>query len=212
MRRIKITLDYIGTSYSGWQRQPGQDTVQQRVEDALEALTGIKTSVTASGRTDAGVHALGQVAHFDTDSVLPVKNFMTGLNHFLPADIRVLSAMQAEDGFHARFSAKEKTYCYCLYESPFDRAVYLNRAVRVAERTEYRRHAQRGGGVYRRARLYLVYVGGRGYENVRAHGKIAENRSQRRSGENLRDGKRFSLQYGAAYSRRFGARGRRSNR
>ena len=110
MRRIKMTLEYIGTSYSGWQRQPGQDTVQQRVEDALKALTGVKTSVTASGRTDAGVHALGQVAHFDTDSGLSVKNFMTGLNHFLPA--------------------------YCLYESPFDRAVYLNRAVRVAERLD----------------------------------------------------------------------------
>ena len=136
MRRIKITLEYIGTSYSGWQRQPGQDTVQQRVEDALKAHTGVKTSVTASGRTDAGVHALGQVAHFDTDSGLSVKNFMTGLNHFLPADIRVLSASPAEDGFHARFSAKEKTYCYCLYESPFDRAVYLNRAVRVAERLD----------------------------------------------------------------------------
>ena len=79
MRRIKMTLEYIGTSYSGWQRQPGQDTVQQRVEDALEALTGVKTSVTASGRTDAGVHALGQVAHFDTDSGLSVKNFMTAM-------------------------------------------------------------------------------------------------------------------------------------
>jgi len=92
MRRIRLTLDYIGTAYSGWQRQPDRDTVQKRVEDALFSLTGERTSVVASGRTDAGVHALGQVAHFDTDSDIPVKNFMTGLNHFLPPDIRILKA------------------------------------------------------------------------------------------------------------------------
>lgn len=132
MRRIRLTLDYIGTAYSGWQRQPDRDTVQQRVEDALFSLTGERTKVVASGRTDAGVHALGQVAHFDTDSDIPVKNFMTGLNHFLPPDIRILKAENVKNDFHARFSAHEKTYCYCIYECPFDCAAYLNRAVRVS--------------------------------------------------------------------------------
>ena len=136
MRRIRLTLDYIGTAYSGWQRQPDRDTVQQRVEDALFSLTGERTSVVASGRTDAGVHALGQVAHFDTDSDIPVKNFMTGLNHFLPPDIRILKAENVKNDFHARFSAHEKTYCYCIYECPFDRAAYLNRAARVSEKLD----------------------------------------------------------------------------
>lgn len=136
MRRIRLTLDYIGTAYSGWQRQPDRDTVQQRVEDALFSLTGERTKVVASGRTDAGVHALGQVAHFDTDSDIPVKNFMTGLNHFLPPDIRILKAENVKNDFHARFSAHEKTYCYCIYECPFDRAAYLNRAVRVSEKLD----------------------------------------------------------------------------
>ena len=132
MRRIKITIDYVGTAYSGWQRQPGEDTVQQRLENAVKSLTNETVSVQASGRTDAGVHALGQVAHFDTDSSVGVKNFVTGLNHFLPPDIRVLTAEEVSADFHARFSAHEKTYLYVLYESDVDRAVYLNRAVRVS--------------------------------------------------------------------------------
>lgn len=136
MRRIKLTLDYIGTAYSGWQRQPDRDTIQKRVEDALFSLTGERAAVVASGRTDAGVHALGQVAHFDTNADIPVKNFMTGLNHFLPPDIRILKAEKAASDFHARFSAHEKTYCYCIYESKFDRAIFLNRAVRVSERLD----------------------------------------------------------------------------
>lgn len=131
MRRIVLKLDYIGSAYCGWQRQIGVDSVQSRVEEALLRLTGENVTVTASGRTDAGVHALGQIIHFDTNSNIPVKNFMTGLNHFLPSDIRVLQAKKASEKFHARFSAKEKTYCYVTYESEVDKSVYFNRAVRI---------------------------------------------------------------------------------
>lgn len=136
MRRIKITLDYIGTDYDGWQRQPDRDTVQKRVEDAIFALSGERVSVTASGRTDAGVHALGQVAHFDVSTAIPVKNYMTGVNHFLPPDIRILKAEEVSGDFHARFSAHEKTYIYCIYESRSDRACYLNRAARVEQKLD----------------------------------------------------------------------------
>lgn len=136
MRRIKITFDYIGTAYDGWQRQPGRDTVQQRVEDAIFSLSGERVSVIASGRTDAGVHALGQVAHFDVNTAIPVKNYMTGVNHFLPPDIRILKAEEVTADFHARFSVHEKTYTYCLYESRFERACYLNRAARADNRLD----------------------------------------------------------------------------
>lgn len=136
MRRIKITLDYIGTAYDGWQRQPDRDTVQKRVEEAIFSLSGERVSVVASGRTDAGVHALGQVAHFDVNVAIPAKNYMTGVNHFLPPDIRILSAEEAPDDFHARFSAHEKTYTYCIYESRFDRACYFNRAARVEQKLD----------------------------------------------------------------------------
>ena len=102
MRRIKITLDYIGTAYDGWQRQPDRDTVQKRVEEAIFSLSGERVSVVASGRTDAGVHALGQVAHFDVNAAIPAKNYMTGVNHFLPPDIRILSAEEAPEDFHTK--------------------------------------------------------------------------------------------------------------
>lgn len=136
MRRIKITLDYIGTAYDGWQRQLDRDTVQKRVEEAIFSLSGERVSVVASGRTDAGVHALGQVAHFDVNAAIPAKNYMTGVNHFLPPDIRILSAEEAPEDFHARFSAHEKTYTYCIYESRFDRACYFNRAARVEQKLD----------------------------------------------------------------------------
>ena len=136
MRRIKITLDYIGTAYDGWQRQPDRDTVQKRVEEAIFSLSGERVSVVASGRTDAGVHALGQVAHFDVNAAIHAKNYMTGVNHFLPPDIRILSAEEAPEDFHARFSAHEKTYTYCIYESRFDRACYFNRAARVEQKLD----------------------------------------------------------------------------
>lgn len=136
MRRIKITLDYIGTAYDGWQRQPDRDTVQKRVEEAIFSLSGERVSVVASGRTDAGVHALGQVAHFDVNAAIPAKNYLTGVNHFLPPDIRILSAEEAPEDFHARFSAHEKTYTYCIYESRFDRACYFNRAARVEQKLD----------------------------------------------------------------------------
>ena len=113
--RIKITVEYDGTEYCGWQVQPNGVTVQQRLNEAVEALTDEKTSVVGSGRTDSGVHAAGQVAHFDTNSTIPPQRFAAALNSVLPADIRVLSSCEAGESFHARFCAKKKTYSYKMY-------------------------------------------------------------------------------------------------
>lgn len=131
MRRIKLTITYDGTAYHGWQIQPNADTVQERVARAVFMLTGERVTVVGSGRTDAGVHALAQTAHFDTDSNIPTRNFFTGLNNFLPLDVRVLAAEEVSGDFHARFSAKEKTYRYYLYESDVELPMLLNRAVAV---------------------------------------------------------------------------------
>lgn len=131
MRRIKLTITYDGTAYHGWQIQPNADTVQERVERAIFSLTGEKTTVIGSGRTDSGVHALAQTAHFDTSSAIPVNNFFTGINNFLPLDVRVLAAEEVGGDFHARFSAKEKTYRYYLYESDIELPALLNRAVAI---------------------------------------------------------------------------------
>jgi tRNA pseudouridine38-40 synthase len=111
-RNIRLLLEYDGTRYHGWQRQADTATIQQTLEEALERLTGEKVALIGSGRTDAGVHALGQVANFRTNSAIPLTAFHKGLNSLLPRDIAVLSATEAEPSFHARKSARAKTYEY----------------------------------------------------------------------------------------------------
>src|SRR5215469_13124259 len=101
MRNIKLTLCYDGTDFHGWQRQPGLRTVQQVLEEALEQLTGVRPTTTASGRTDAGVHALGQSVHFFTASRHATETFVRALNALLPRDVRVLTARERPQAFHA---------------------------------------------------------------------------------------------------------------
>ena len=113
--RIKLVISYDGTAYCGWQVQPNGITVQEVLEKAWLDLTGEKVRITGSGRTDAGVHALGQVAHFDTESSIPPQKIFMALNVHLPNDIKVLKSECAQDNFHATTSAKEKTYRYSTY-------------------------------------------------------------------------------------------------
>ena len=112
MRNIRLTLEYDGSAYHGWQRQKNALTIQEVVEKALAKLTGEEIKVLGSGRTDAGVHAWGQVANFHTASHIPLKAFYAGLNSLLPRDIAVLDAAEAPPDFHARKSALAKTYEY----------------------------------------------------------------------------------------------------
>lgn len=113
--RYKITLSYDGTDFCGWQHQPNGNSVQDAVEAAAQKLFGQSVSVVGSGRTDAGVHAIAQVAHFDADKILPEKNVVGGLNAYLPRTVRVTAAERAADTFNARKSAKRKTYMYLMY-------------------------------------------------------------------------------------------------
>lgn len=115
--RIKLTLSYDGTAYCGWQRQKDKPTVQETVENAVFSATGERVTVTASGRTDAGVHAAGQVAEFKTQSAIPAEKFYKAINVFLPSDVKILSSEKADDDFHAVKSAKKKTYEYSFYIS-----------------------------------------------------------------------------------------------
>ncbi len=129
--RVFIKIEYDGTDYCGWQIQPNAATVQEEIEKALLALTGEKCSVTGSGRTDSGVHALGQVAHFDTNSAIPADRFASALNQYLPCDIKVIESWQAEGDLHARYSAKRKTYQYKIYMSKHPRPLLERYATRV---------------------------------------------------------------------------------
>ena len=117
MAKIKLTIEYDGSAYVGWQVQPNGISIQQRIEEALLALLGESIRVYSSGRTDAGVHALGMVCHLETDRDLPRSAWSEGLNRFLPADIVVRSAEPVADDFHARFSATGKCYRYAVYRS-----------------------------------------------------------------------------------------------
>ena len=119
MRNIKLTVSYDGTDFHGWQRQPGLRTVQELLEDALAQLTGTRPATNASGRTDAGVHALGQVVHFLTISHHSNETFVRALNAILPHDIRVLAAEEKPQAFHATLDAKSKVYRYAIDNGTF---------------------------------------------------------------------------------------------
>ena len=115
MRNIKLTIEYDGTNYAGWQAQGKKHrTIQETLEKALQIILGKRTKIAGSGRTDAGVHAIGQVANFKTDSALAVEKLQKALNAVLPDDISVTKAQEARPDFHSRFSAKSKVYRYTI--------------------------------------------------------------------------------------------------
>ena len=124
--RILLTLEYDGTAYAGWQRQENALAVQQVVEEAVSRLAGARTVLFGASRTDAGVHALGQRAHFDTVSRIPPDKYAYARNTMLPRDIRVRESRAVPDDFHARFSAVGKRYRYQIYAAPHAGALNRN--------------------------------------------------------------------------------------
>lgn len=115
--RIRLTVEFDGTDYSGWQRQANAPSVQACLEDAMEALTGEHLPIIGCSRTDAGVHAQGLVCHLDTASRIPADRMPFALNTRLPADIRVREGCEVMDGFHARYSTCAKAYRYTFYNA-----------------------------------------------------------------------------------------------
>jgi tRNA pseudouridine38-40 synthase len=125
MRRIKVVVAYDGTDYHGWQVQPGLATVQGVLEQVIAGIEGRTVHVAGSGRTDAGVHALAQVAAFSIENPIPADNLRRAMNRLLPRDIRILQVEDAAADFHPRFQARRKTYEYRIFRgeicSPFER-------------------------------------------------------------------------------------------
>ena len=126
MRRIHLIVEYDGTAYAGWQRQANAMTVQEKLERAILKLTGEELCVSGASRTDAGVHALGQSAHFDTESRIPADKFSFALNTMLPPDIRVTRSDEVSPDFHARFSTRGKRYRYLFHAAPHAGALTRN--------------------------------------------------------------------------------------
>lgn len=131
MRNIKLTIEYDGTAYHGWQSQINATAVQDVVTRAVNSLTGGACSLTGSSRTDTGVHALGQVCNFFTESSIPSDKFAFALNTLLPEDIVVKKSEEVSPDFHSRFSANGKKYRYLFYNSTFPSALLRNRAYHI---------------------------------------------------------------------------------
>jgi tRNA pseudouridine38-40 synthase len=124
MRNIKLLIEYDGTNYHGWQIQPNGLTIQEVIEKKVEVMTGEPVRLIASGRTDAGVHAIGQVAHFRTSASIPVEGFWWGLNSLLPRDIVIQSAEEVGAEFHAQHGVKRKTYRYLILNRKVPSAIH----------------------------------------------------------------------------------------
>ena len=128
MRNIRLVIEYDGGAYCGWQRQENGITIQQVLEECIGRMTGEEIRVIASGRTDAGVHALNQVAHFRTVSRLGERNLLMGINSLLPADIVVREVCDVPLSFHARYDALSKVYLYRICNRPVRSALERNTA------------------------------------------------------------------------------------
>jgi tRNA pseudouridine38-40 synthase len=125
---LKLTIEYDGTAYAGWQFQPNRPTVQGAVEEALRQIARASIAVVGAGRTDAGVHALGQVASFRSEKTMTPREWVKALNAVLPPDICILSARRVHDDFHARYSARHKIYRYRILNRPERSALERSRA------------------------------------------------------------------------------------
>lgn len=126
MRNIRLTIEYDGKDFNGWQKQPNKLNIQGTIEQAIERITGEKVDLMASGRTDAGVHAIGQVANFKTNSNIPIEKFPIAINSNLKKSIIIKSAEEVDERFHSRLSCKRKTYRYIINNSEYGTAIYRN--------------------------------------------------------------------------------------
>ena len=126
MRNIKLTIEYDGKDYNGWQKQPNKLNIQGEIERAIEEVTGEKVDLIASGRTDAGVHAIGQVANFKIEKEMPIEKIPYALNSKLKKSIRIKNAEEVDEKFHSRYTCKKKTYMYIINDSLQGSAIYRN--------------------------------------------------------------------------------------
>ena len=126
MRNIKLTIEYDGREYHGWQKQPNRLNIQGEIEQAIQKVTGKTVELIGSGRTDAGVHAFGQVANFKIDTDFPIEKMAIAVNSQLKRSIRIQKAEEVEENFHSRYSCHKKTYAYIIDNSEQGSAIYRN--------------------------------------------------------------------------------------
>ena len=126
MRNIRLTIEYDGKCYNGWQKQPDKLNIQGEIERAIFNITKEEVNLIGSGRTDAGVHALGQIANFKTNSNMPIEKMAIAINSQLKNSIIIKKAEEVDERFHSRYNAKQKTYRYVINNSEYGTAIYRN--------------------------------------------------------------------------------------
>ena len=142
MRNIKLTIEYDGKDFNGWQKQPTKLNIQGTIEQAIKIVTGEEVDLMASGRTDAGVHAFGQVANFKTNSNIPIEKIPIALNSNLKKSIRIISAEEVDERFHSRLTCKRKTYRYVINNSEFSSAIYRNLETHIPQKLDIEKMKQ----------------------------------------------------------------------
>lgn len=146
MRNFKMVLQYEGTRFKGWQRQESTDnTIQGKLENILSKMVGVPVEIQGSGRTDAGVHALGQVANFHADTKMSEQEVLSYVNQYLPEDIAVISVKEVAERFHSRLNATGKTYCYLLIQSELPHVFERRFAHRIEDRLDVEAMEQAAG-------------------------------------------------------------------
>ena len=136
MRNIKLTIEYDGKDFNGWQKQPNKLNIQGTIEQAIKCITGEDVELNASGRTDAGVHALGQVANFKTNSKIPIEKFAIAINSRLKKSIVIKKAEEVDERFHSRLNCKKKTYRYIINNSEEGSAIYRNLETHIPQKLD----------------------------------------------------------------------------
>ena len=136
MRNIKLTIEYDGKEFGGWQKQPSKLNIQGEIERAIENITGEKVELIASGRTDAGVHAFAQIANFKTNSNIDIEKIPIAINTQIKQSIRIQNAEEVDLEFHSRYNCKRKTYRYIINNSKYGTAIYRNLSYHVANKLD----------------------------------------------------------------------------
>ncbi|HSQ87212.1 tRNA pseudouridine(38-40) synthase TruA [Romboutsia sp.] len=142
MKNLKVTIQYNGANYCGWQKQPDSLGIQGTIEKAIYEITKEEVKLVGSGRTDAGVHALGQVANFKLESSIPAEKIPNALNAKLPKDISIIACTEVDDEFHSRYSAKGKRYRYLIYNSMYRSPIYKDTSYHVRYDLDFEKMCQ----------------------------------------------------------------------
>lgn len=181
-RRIKLTIEYDGSYFHGWQMQENAHSVQEELEKAILRLTGENSRVTGASRTDTGVHALGQVAHFDTHSRVPADKFVQALNSFLPPQVAIVLSEEAAPDFHSRFSATGKIYEYKVLNRKNRSPLLANRTWHVREDLDITAMNQAAQGFIGKHDFSAFCASG---HSVRTFGRIIYSSEWKREGDIL---------------------------